>query len=268
MRALADLVARWRTPEPRIPAERTEEQACVLCGTADTRHAGLPIAWGLRPVRLPPRDQRLDAHPAAGRSRHLPRVARLDDIGRSALLPGWGHVPAAAAGGVPSHGAAGGGDHGNLRSARTLGDAHRAGLRLPRGQHGRGGRGARGAGIRGCDAAQVAGCVDDLLQRDAGLGRCAGADADGEDGRGGRATPDRRAAAHRRVVEPEHGGGVRLLRESGRRADRRAGRADGLHVAAGPATRRGTAARRGGPLGRVAPGARADRPSGGAGAAA
>ena len=34
MRALADLVARWRTPEPRIPAERTEEQACVLCGTA------------------------------------------------------------------------------------------------------------------------------------------------------------------------------------------------------------------------------------------
>ena len=33
MRALADLVARWRTPEPRLPTEQSEDQACVLCGT-------------------------------------------------------------------------------------------------------------------------------------------------------------------------------------------------------------------------------------------
>jgi acetyl-CoA carboxylase carboxyl transferase subunit beta len=33
MRVLADLVARWRTPEPRFPAEQLEDQACVLCGT-------------------------------------------------------------------------------------------------------------------------------------------------------------------------------------------------------------------------------------------
>ncbi|MEE9276783.1 MAG: acetyl-CoA carboxylase carboxyltransferase subunit alpha/beta [Dehalococcoidia bacterium] len=32
MRALADLVARWRTPEPRLPREPEEQETCVLCG--------------------------------------------------------------------------------------------------------------------------------------------------------------------------------------------------------------------------------------------
>ena len=40
MRALADLVARWRTPEPHIPTERVDEPACVLCGVATSETAG------------------------------------------------------------------------------------------------------------------------------------------------------------------------------------------------------------------------------------
>ena len=40
MRALADLVARWRTPEPRISADIADEQSCVLCGAATSESPG------------------------------------------------------------------------------------------------------------------------------------------------------------------------------------------------------------------------------------
>ena len=34
MRALADLVARWRTPTPHMARTPAEQDACVLCGTS------------------------------------------------------------------------------------------------------------------------------------------------------------------------------------------------------------------------------------------
>ena len=37
MRALADLVARWRTPEPEFPHSLSEPEVCVLCNTATSR---------------------------------------------------------------------------------------------------------------------------------------------------------------------------------------------------------------------------------------
>ena len=40
MRALADLVARWRTPEPRMRSETVDEQNCVLCGVPTSESPG------------------------------------------------------------------------------------------------------------------------------------------------------------------------------------------------------------------------------------
>ena len=46
MRILADLVARWRTPQPRPVQESGEQKECVLCG-ADTREMGRFARYGV-----------------------------------------------------------------------------------------------------------------------------------------------------------------------------------------------------------------------------
>ena len=43
MRRLADLVARWRTPEPRMRSETADEQSCVLCGAATAKSPGFEL---------------------------------------------------------------------------------------------------------------------------------------------------------------------------------------------------------------------------------